>query len=72
MFNTPWSLYSENQSRKTQQEGAKLDRDPLRVASVAHITIPYLSLFLLLTVMSVRITEIDSLPIIHLQLVPKT
>lgn len=54
-------LYSENQSGKTQTEGTKLDSDQLRVASVAHIMIPYISLILLLTVMSVRITEIDSI-----------
>ena len=54
-------LYSEEQNGKTQTEGIKLDRDPIYVASLERIAIPYISLFVLLTVISVRISRIDSI-----------
>lgn len=54
-------LYSQSRGVKTQQNGAKLVRDLAHTVGFKHIAIPYISLFVLLLVMSVRITKMDSI-----------
>jgi len=54
-------LFSENQSGNTQTENTKAAGDPIHVPSIEVIAIPYISLLVLLIVMSIRITRIDSI-----------
>ena len=54
-------IYSQCQSVKTQQSGTKLNRDSLLVISFKRIAMPYISLLVLLIIMSIRIKKMDSL-----------